>query len=163
MTATSYARDVVQHLNFRMFGLFKRKEKPIQITNEFIGVMTFVPKSDNEDSYWIGAKKFKPIGQTVEFLIYNDIDGPLGKQFDLCNDIEERYLVLTPLTDNLVQENFKDSNFRIGENLELSFVTIPRTPLDMSDFSMTFELTETFGFLEVDYKNWEPVHASFSA
>ena len=125
--------------------------------------MTFVDKSDNEDSYWIGAKEFKPIGQTVEYIVYNGIEGPSQSQIELCTDIEKQYVSLTRLADNLIRENFKDSNFKIGENLELSFVTIPREPMDISDFSMTFELTETFGFLEVEYKNWNPVHTSLSA
>src|SRR5690348_10227532 len=102
-----------------MFSLFRKKEneKPIQITNEFIGVMTFVDKTEHEDSYWIGAKVFQPIGQMVEYIIYNGIEGPSQSQIDLCAVIEKRYFSLTSLADHLVRNFFKGSNFKLGENL----------------------------------------------
>ena len=133
------------------------------MTNEVLGTLTFVTKTENEDSHWLGTKNFAPTGQSIEFILFNDTEGPSEIQTKLLTDIEERYSEFITDTQDLITKNFKDNKFKVGQTIELSFISIPLPQVDNIDFSLTFELTKGFGFLEVEFENWKATWTSFSA
>jgi hypothetical protein len=149
--------------------VFKKvKYKYVHIEDDFFGKLSFVEESKHEPSHFFGAKLFRPVNYKIEYQIYNVSEAVSEDQRKFGVEIETKYPELKDEIENFInlevkKIDAKGKRYNLEKDLELQLITIPKSIIPTTEWSIEYAVKKDFAFFEIAFHNWKPFWFSISA
>lgn len=145
-------------------GLFDFFKSPPLVHDPFFGPLRFMKGAKHRTSYFEGTGLFAPTGQTIEYFIHSEEDGPSEDQRAFYRSLQADFVNYLVRIEPLIVDEFRNwhPDFIIqdfAQEFILLAVTIPQLDTFPVEWDMSFSTVHDQDHdITIYFQDQKPIH-----